>query len=108
MSTAALIFSVTVLLRRLFGWGALLSSAIIFSATVLVWRLHCCDVYIWNISLSFALGAFQRIKVVFIDGLFDKKTTNNKKETAGYDLIFPRRLTAEFLAWAIPRTLFRL
>ncbi len=61
MSAAALIFSATALLRRLFGCGALLSAALIFSATVSLWRL--CGIFPYLI----AYVAFQSINIVIID-----------------------------------------
>ncbi len=60
MSAAALIFSATALLRRLFGCGALLSAALIFSGPVSLWRFFGIFPYL------IAYVAFQSIQIVLI------------------------------------------
>ncbi len=54
-------FSAPALLRRLFECGALLSAALIFSATVSLWRLFGIFPYL----ISYVV--FQSIKIVLID-----------------------------------------
>ncbi len=69
---AALIFSATALLRRLFGCGAPLSVVLIFSVPVLLWRLF---------GIFHYLIAFEAFLVIKLSSpmVFDKKTTNCKK-----------------------------
>ncbi len=73
MSAAALIFSATVLQRRLFGCGALLSAALIFSATILLWRLF--EIFPY-------LVAFVALQIIKLSPskIFDKKQQTAKKK----------------------------
>ncbi len=65
MSAAALIFSNTVLLQRLFRCCALLSAALIFSATAL--RAYIAVAFTFGIfTYLINLMAFQSIKIVLI------------------------------------------